>query len=137
MLEPGRPSLFVVDRDPHVCKLMRQFLAEDWAVECFADGYTALDRIRRVPPSILVTEILVPELDGLALCRLLKEDAATRAVPILVLSMVAARVRATAAGADAFLDKPVERIQLLAALRGISAATGHGAAQSPREQAAP
>lgn len=116
---------------------MRQFLAEGWAVECFADGYTALDRIRRSPPAVLVTEILVPELDGLALCRLLKGDPTTRSVPILVVSMVASSARATAAGADAFLEKPVERIQLLAALRGISAATGHGGTASPREQATP
>lgn len=137
MTEPSRPSLFVVDRDPYVCKLMRQFLSEHWLVECFADGYVALDRIRAAPPAVVVTEILVPELDGLALCRLLKEDVATRHVPVLVFSMLASSKRATLAGADGFLDKPVERTQLLAALRGITAAIRPGGAQTPLEQGAP
>jgi CheY-like chemotaxis protein len=136
MTDPSRPALFVVDRDPHVCRLMRQFLSEDWLVETFADGYVALDRIRRTPPAVVVTEILVPELDGLALCRLLKEDVATRHVPVLILSMLASGGRATLAGADGFLDKPVERIQLLAALRVVTAETRNGGPSPPHERGA-
>ncbi len=137
MTEPSRPSIFVVDRDAHVCKLMRQFLSEEFVVECFADGYVALDRVRQAPPAVLVTEILVPELDGLSLCRLVKADPATRAVPVLVLSMLASSKRAFEAGADGFLDKPVERHQLLVALRGMTLATRNGANLAPPEQGAP
>lgn len=115
-----RPKLYVVERDPHVCSLLGQFLGETFTIEVFASGYEALDRARRFPPAVLITEILTAELDGLALCRLLKGDAATKRVPILVLSMLASGERAQMAGADAFLQKPIERNRLMKAVRGLT-----------------
>lgn len=91
----ARETVLIVDRDPRV------FLAGECAVEVIDDGYSALDRVGRDPPAALITEILIPRLDGLALCLSLEGDAAT--VPILVISMLAAQERARLSGADAFL----------------------------------
>lgn len=137
MLEPGAGRVFVVDRDPHVRRLVGQFLAGLYDVEFFDDGYAALDRARVAPPAAVVTEILTPLLDGLALCRLLKGDAATRRVPVLVLSMLAAGERSRRAGADAFLPKPLERGRLVAALRGLTRPTDGGDASPPPHEDAP
>ena len=72
------------------------------------------------PPAAVITEILIPRLDGLALCRSLKGDPATRLVPILVMSMLAANERARESGADDFLEKPLEKVSVLAAVRALT-----------------
>ena len=115
---PG--TILVVDRDPHVRRLLQRFLGEACVVEFSEDGYSALDRVRACPPAAVLTEILVPRLDGLALCRSLKGDPATRLVPILVISMLAASERARQSGADNFLEKPLEKVSVLAAVRALT-----------------
>lgn len=126
-----RPNLFIVDGDPHTCRFVRQFLGDDYEMDIFTSGYAALDRARRFPPAALITEILIAELDGLALCRLLKGDRVTQHVPILVLSMLASSERAKLAGADAFLQKPIERRRLVAAMREIAPSSTQRAESSP------
>jgi CheY-like chemotaxis protein len=84
-----------------------------------------------------MTAILIPELDGLALCRMLKGDPVTEQVPVLVCSMLAADARARQAGADAFLEKPLERTRLVASLHGLTRARARRGAISPAEQRAP
>ncbi len=119
---PGAPrrTILVADRDPHVRRLLRQFLGDGFVFEHADDGYSALDRVRVSPPFALITEILIPRLDGLALCRSLKGDPATQRVPVLVISMLAARERARQSGADAFLEKPLERTSLVACVRQLT-----------------
>lgn len=104
----GKAIILVVERDPHVRELELHFLDQaGYAVEFAADGNAALEKVRENVPDILVTEILVPALDGLALCRRLKADARTRDVAVLVFSILSAADRAREAGADAFLLKPL------------------------------
>jgi twitching motility two-component system response regulator PilG len=117
--EAERRTLFLVDRDPYVRRLLKQFVSDAYAVEFFDSGSAALDRTRKSPPCALVTEILVPGLDGLSLCRSLKADPSTEHVPVLVFSMLAADERARQAGANAFLAKPIERRRLVESLRGL------------------
>ncbi len=100
--------ILIVDSNPHVRELLSHFLQEaGCAVEFEADGVRALERAREVIPDIIITEILVPVLDGLALCRKLRADPKTRGVAILVFSVLAVGGRAREAGADAFLQKPL------------------------------
>ncbi len=115
----GREKVLLVDRDPYVRRLVTHFLGDLYVVEVADDGYLALDRVRAAPPTAVITEVMVPRLDGLALCRLLKSDPKTAHVPILVLSMLAVEARARGAGADGFLAKPLEKSRLVAALRDL------------------
>ena len=135
----GPTSVYVVDRDPHVRRLMKTFLAGTYAVEFFDDGYAALDRVRQSAPAALITEILIPRLDGLALCRLLKGDPITQHVPIVVMSVLTATSRARESGADAFVHKPLEKTRLISALRNLTDNGRHGAAATaaPRALVAP
>jgi CheY-like chemotaxis protein len=133
----GRGTLFVVDRDPHIRRLVQQFVRDDYMVECFEDGYSALEAVRRSAPSVLITEILIPRLDGLALCRLLKGDPVTEHVPVVVSSVLAAEERARRSGADAFLEKPLERKRLAASLTALAQARGRRGAIPLQEQGSP
>jgi CheY-like chemotaxis protein len=114
----GNAVILCVERDPHVRELERYFLTEAGLAVSFAeDGFEALDLARRLHPAIIITEILVPKLDGLALCRRLKSDPATSGIAVLVFSLLAAERRAQDAGADAFLMKPMSAQSLKEAVR--------------------
>jgi len=118
--------ILVVDRDPHVRELEAYFLQEaGHQVEFAEDGVRALDLVRDLSPDILITEILVPELDGLALCRAIKQDPATARTAVLVFSILAAAHRAREAGADAFLLKPLSEQKLTEVVRDLLDARHH------------
>lgn len=111
---PESALILVVERDPHIRQLERYFLEEaGFGVEFSADGAEALERARARQPDILVTEILVPGMDGLQVCRALKAEPDTRGIAVLVFSILAAEARALAAGADAFLLKPLDDTLLI------------------------
>ncbi len=119
-----RALILVVERNPAVQRLEKFFLEQaGYTVEFASDGISALERARELRPHILVTEILVPKLDGLSLCRALKSDRSTRDILVLVFSHLHAEDRAREAEADAFLFKPlneellIETVQELIDLR--------------------
>jgi CheY-like chemotaxis protein len=109
-----RALILVVERNPAVQQLER-FLLEQagFSVEFANDGEAALVRARELQPKIMVTEILVPRLDGLSLCRALKADPQTQSIVVLVFSHLQAEDRALEAGADAFLVKPIDETHLI------------------------
>lgn len=119
-----RAMILVVERNPAVQRLEKFFLEQaGYTVEFANDGVSALARARELRPHILVTEILVPKLDGLSLCRALKSDPTTRDILVLVFSHLHAEDRAREVEADAFLFKPlneellIETVQKLIALQ--------------------
>jgi CheY-like chemotaxis protein len=121
--------ILVVERNPVVQRLERYFLEQaGYSVEFADDGLSALKRARELKPRILITEILVPELDGLSLCRELKSDPSTEQILVLIFSHLYAEDRAREAGADAFLVKPlreellIETVENLIGLPRISSA---------------
>jgi CheY-like chemotaxis protein len=128
----GKAIILVVDRDPHIRELESHFLHHaGYSVEFEVSGAGALEQARKLVPDIIITEILVPMLDGLALCRKLKADPRTRNVAVLVFSILAAADRAREAGADAFLLKPlaehtlVDTVQQLLDARGARIRRAH------------
>lgn len=90
-------------------------------VEFASDGEEALARTRELNPSIVITEILVPRLDGLALCRRLKAGKETRHIRVVVFSVLATSSRAREAGADAFLLKPLAEHELVSTVERLIA----------------
>lgn len=86
--EPSdRALILVVERNPLVQRLEKYFLEQaGYVVEFAGDGLLALKKAQELKPKILVTEILVPKLDGLSLCGTLKSDPKTRHILILVFS---------------------------------------------------
>ena len=115
---PNNPShralILVVERNPAVQRLERFFLEQaGYSVEFASDGVLALARAQELLPKIVVTEILVPRLDGLSLCRALKADPRTRPIVVLVFSHLHAEDRALEAGADAFIVKPIDEENLI------------------------
>ena len=116
--QDGTALILVVERDPHVRALESYFLNEaGFNVEFAADGAAALERARQLQPDIIISEVLVPKIDGLALCREVRSDAKLRDVVVLIFSILAVESRAREAGADAFLRKPLAERRLVETVR--------------------
>jgi PAS domain S-box-containing protein len=102
-----------VDMRDYVARLLRQY----WDVEAVADGAAALEAIRRSPPDLVLTDVMMPRLDGIGLLRAIREDADLRALPVILLSARAgeeSRVEGLEVGADDYLVKPFSARELLA-----------------------
>ena len=114
--------ILVVDDDPSVRRmLVRTLGAEGNEVESAADGGTALVAVERRAPDAVVLDVAMPGMDGLAVCRRLRERGLT--APVLLLTArdaVADRVAGLEAGADDYLVKPFAVEELLARLAAIA-----------------
>jgi len=124
--------ILCVERDPYVRELETFFLTEAGFSVTFADdGIKALELAQQLHPNVIITEILVPRLDGLALCRRLKSDPATSDIAVLVFSLLSAESRAKDAGADAFLPKPLSPQLLKERVRTVLHARSKQESKSP------
>jgi CheY-like chemotaxis protein len=104
-----RPHVLLVDDAAQIRDLFGRFLRQSgMAVTCAADGIFALAEARARVPDAVVCDLDMPNMDGLALCRALRDDPATKDVPILVVSGSGATQSSAAlqAGCDAVLQKP-------------------------------
>jgi diguanylate cyclase (GGDEF)-like protein len=122
-LPPGdsaRPHIILADDNADLREYVASLLAEHWDVSTFGDGAAALEAARRRVPDLVLTDVVMPGLDGFGLLRALREDAQTRAVPVIMLSARSAeeaRVQGLDAGADDYLVKPFGAQELLARVR--------------------
>jgi two-component system response regulator MprA len=115
------PAVLVVDDDAPVRRmLLRTLTAEGYAVREAADGGAALVEVEHAAPDLVVLDVAMPGLDGLAVCRRVREKGL--ALPILLLTArdaVADRVAGLDAGADDYLVKPFAADELLARVRAL------------------
>jgi CheY-like chemotaxis protein len=105
--------VLLVDDDSDIREMYSEYLS--WSglnVTSEATGRKALESARAEPPDVVVTDIAMPEMDGLELSRRLREESSTRDIPIIAVSGQPP-ARARAAGADVVLAKPCEPERLL------------------------
>lgn len=116
-MQPPLPSLLIGERDPFMQRTLERILKGQFELAFAEDGVELLSRARQNPPDLIILEVLLPALDGFQLCRQLKSDPATRFVPVLFYTVLAAEARAFQAGADGFLKKPQPPGRLIAEIR--------------------
>ncbi|MET8260991.1 ATP-binding protein [Micromonospora sp. NPDC005205] len=100
--------------------LTRLLTGQGWRVRAVTDGRQALDEIHRDLPDLVLTDVMMPVLDGFDLVRRLRADPTTRALPVLVLSARAggeASVEGLSLGADDYVVKPFAAAELIARIR--------------------
>ena len=116
-------SLLIAERDARVRELQKFFLEKaGFTVEFADDGHAAFERAVQMLPDLVITEILIAPVDGLTLCRRLREHALTQGIPVMVFSILSAASRATEAGAQAFLRKPIVESTFIGAVESLMAA---------------
>ncbi len=113
-----RKRILVVDDEPQITRVLRRSLqTHGYDVRTAADGEAALDVVHDWPPDLVVTDLTMPGMDGIELCRQLR---AQTSLPIIILSVKGeeqTKVRALDAGADDYVTKPFGIDELLARIR--------------------
>jgi two-component system, OmpR family, alkaline phosphatase synthesis response regulator PhoP len=131
---PERPIL-VVDDDAKIVRLVRTYLErEGFAVVAAADGPAALDAIETHRPSLVVLDLMLPELDGRAVIRAVRRDDEAAATPILVISARGTtmdRIAGLEDGADDYLPKPFSPAELVLRVKSILRRAAPAASDAP------
>jgi signal transduction histidine kinase/ligand-binding sensor domain-containing protein/DNA-binding response OmpR family regulator len=120
----SRPRVLVVEDHEAMRAYLTYCLADAFAVELAHDGPDALRRARASPPDLVLSDVMMPGMDGYALCRALREDERLRDVPVVLLTARATREDALAgldAGADDYVTKPFDAALLRARLAALVA----------------
>ena len=113
-----QPRILIVDDEPQIARVLRTGLkTHGYDVRIASDGISALETFGDWPPDLVITDLAMPNMDGLKLCRRLRE---TSQLPIIVLSVRGeekTKVEALDAGADDYVTKPFGIDELLARIR--------------------
>lgn len=111
-------SIVIVDDIPNNLRLLADILQKrGYKVRPAANGSRALDAIRKEPPSIILLDIMMPDMDGYEVCRRLKDDPSTRDIPVIFLSAldeVFDKVKAFRIGRVDYISKPFQEEEMLA-----------------------
>jgi putative two-component system response regulator len=115
--------ILVVDDLEANGRLMERLLRPDgYSVRLARDGQEALNAIEQEPPDLILMDVLMPRLDGFEACRRVKENAATRLVPVVLVTALAdtsSRITGLEVGADDFISKPFSEPELRARVRSL------------------
>jgi two-component system alkaline phosphatase synthesis response regulator PhoP len=116
-------KILVVDDDAELVELILFNLKKaGYAVSTASDGVRAIKKTRSFTPDLIVLDVMMPELDGFAVCEILRQDATTALIPIMMLTAISSelgRMAAMGSGATDFVTKPfsprllVDRIENL------------------------
>jgi two-component system, OmpR family, KDP operon response regulator KdpE len=119
MTAPGnKGNILVVDDEPQITRVLKTtLLSQGYGARAASDGYEALQLMKSWSTDLLITDLRMPKMDGLELCRQVR---ATSQIPIIVLSVRGeerTKVEALDAGADDYVTKPFSTKELLARVR--------------------
>lgn len=131
------PQVLIVEDDDNICEMMSFYLSEEgFAVGRAATGTEAMDRFEQLHPDIVVLDIMLPGVDGVTLCQVIRRHSP---VPILMVSAkneVSDRVNALHVGADDYLGKPFSMREFAARVKALLRRSQMAAGQAPYDRSA-
>jgi len=116
-------KILIADDNFQNCELLDAFLAEEnYEIAMAHDGRETLKKVEEFQPDLILLDIMMPKLSGYEVCKQLRSEAATRDIPVLMVTALAEMgdiERAVQAGADDFLTKPVNRLELTTRVKSL------------------
>ena len=111
------PEILVADDEPDMVELLSYYLTlRGYHVVTARNGEEALRRIHALHPDLVILDVKMGDTDGFTVCEMLRSDAATASLPVILLTALSGqipRVAGLSAGADAYLTKPFDPAALL------------------------
>ena len=112
----GKEKILVVDDEENVRRLLRSMLGNKYIVLEAKDGEVAIDIARSQKPDFILMDIMMPNIDGYTACHTIKQDPATKTIPVVMLTAVGQELNKKLAqemGADGYITKPFGLLELL------------------------
>ena len=111
-------KILVVDDEPDIVRaVVRIMEARDHTVRTAHDGFEALEKVREEPPEVIILDLNLPGMNGFEVCKRLRDDPATRAIPIVMMTAAYVSIedarRGHSSGADEYVVKPFLREVLI------------------------
>ncbi|MGH9196898.1 MAG: response regulator transcription factor [Acidimicrobiia bacterium] len=132
-MTPTRIAIVEDDRD--IAELIQRYLDKDgFRTEILASGAEALAEARKQPPDLILLDLMLPGLDGLEVCRMLRMDSATAHIPIIILTArgeESDRIVGLELGADDYVTKPFSPKELVARVRALLRRVHRPSSQEP------
>lgn len=118
-----RPKILVVDDNIANVELLEAYLsADEYEVIKAFDGQEGLNKVHEVMPDLILLDIMMPKMDGYEVCKHIKEGENTRFIPVVMITALTeleAKIKGLDVGADDFLSKPFNRLELMARVRSL------------------
>lgn len=114
------PGILIVEDEPELRYLLRNILKDQYLVYEAGSGTEALDILRRICPDLIISDVMMPDMDGLRLCQEVKNTPATAQIPFIILSAKGTMEQQTEGfelGADAYIPKPFHISHLLVRIK--------------------
>ena len=113
-----RPSILVIDDEPNNFDVIQALLGnEGYLFHYASSGQRALDRLDRFLPDAILLDVMMPDLDGIEVCRRIKASPQWQSIPVIVVTALTDKTeleRCLSTGAEDFISKPVNRLELVA-----------------------
>ncbi len=109
-------NILIAEDNDGLRELLKSGLGESYSVSVATNGRDAIEQVRKTNPDLLITDIMMPELDGLDLCRMIKTDPGLSHIPVILItakSNEVGRLEGMEAGADAYISKPFSFDELM------------------------
>ncbi len=117
-----RPLILIVEDNTDIVDYISESISDDYRVVSVLDGAEGLNQASRIFPDMIISDIMMPKMDGISMVKALKENPETEHIPIIfVTAKIAdeARLEAYEAGADSFITKPFSAVMLRSRIRNI------------------
>lgn len=117
------PLLLIVEDNRDIIEYLINLLGADYNIQCASDGEEGVEKALEIIPDIIISDIMMPKKDGLALCAELKTNEMTNHIPIILLTAKAEfedRIKGLETGADAYIIKPFKKEELIVSLRQLN-----------------
>lgn len=118
----GAPEILIVEDNSDMRRLLQFVVGREYRVRVARNGREGLEEVQREAPDLVLTDVMMPEMSGIELCTALKGDAATAAIPVVLVTSKAERemkIAGLEGGADDYVSKPFHPRELLARVRSL------------------